>query len=393
MERIINSNIDTDLYKLTMGQAVFHNFPDLRVGYEFINRGKTEFPDRFDIDLQKRIEMMAEIKTQPSESHFLENGCGGVFTKDYLDWFANYQFNPDEVKISRENGGVSLHVDGLWERTIYWEVPLMAQVSELFFKETGQKASLDWEERCIKKALDLKEAGAKYADFGTRRRFSYQVHNRVVEILKQYGGEGFLGTSNIKLAMDHNLRPIGTFAHEWVMALSGIYGPELANKMALEIWAKEFNGKLATALTDTLTTDVFLQSFDGSVAETFKAFRQDSGSPEKWTEKIINKLHQLGIDPLTRTALYSDALTTERALEILRYNEGKIQTLFGIGTHFTNDVGVIPLNMVIKLLYVQMNGQRIGVCKFSDDLGKVSGDPQAIVETAKKLNLEVPRRR
>lgn len=392
MERIIHSNIDTDQYKLTMGQFVHHNFPNLQVGYEFINRGKTQFPDNFDLKLQEQIEMMADLKLLPTERLFLEKGCNGVFAHDYLDWFSQYQFNPNEVTISRENGSLALHIDGPWDRTIYWEVPLMALISELYFKEMGQQPAADWEQKTIDKALFLRSIGASIIDFGSRRRFSEQVHNRVVEIFKKYGGKSFLGTSNLALALKHDLTPMGTSAHELFMAMAGLYGPENANKMVLDLWTKEYNGKLATALTDTFTTDIFLRDFKGQRTEVFKGLRQDSGSPEAWTDKVIAHLVKLGIDPLTRTALYSDSLNPQRVLEIMEYSRNRIKTLFGIGTNLTNDVGAKPLNMVIKLLYIMENNQRKGLCKISDDPGKISGDPEVIANWPKRLGLEINKK-
>jgi nicotinate phosphoribosyltransferase len=191
--------------------------------------------------------------------------------------------------------------------------------------------------------------------------------------------------------MEHKIPVKGTFAHELVMAMAGIFGPEIANPATLSLWNKEYQGKLPVALTDTLTTEVFLQTFKGRAAEDYKTLRQDSGSPERWTDMVIDHFKQIGIDPLTRTALYSDGLDIQRVLEILRYNEGKINSAFGIGTNLTNDVGVRPLNMVIKLHFIVLeNGQRVGVCKLSDDLGKISGDTQAIKDTLRVLGLTLP---
>lgn len=192
--------------------------------------------------------------------------------------------------------------------------------------------------------------------------------------------------------MKHGVTPRGTNAHELPMALAGLFGPENANNMVLKLWNKEFNGKLATALTDTFTTDVFLKTFDSQLAEIFKTLRQDSGSPEEWTDKVIAHLAHLGINPLTRTALYSDSLNPQRVFDIMEYTRNRIKALFGIGTNLTNDVGVKPLNMAIKLLYIIMaDGQRKGLCKISDDPGKISGDKMAILEWPKKLDLEFGR--
>lgn len=388
-EAIIKSNIDTDNYKLTMGQLVFHGFPNLKVGYEFINRGKTEFPDQFDINLQRQVEMMSEVKLQPEEKKFLLTSSSGTLTQDFVEWFSKYQFNPDEVTIRREDGGLQINIDGLWGRTIYWEVPLMAVISELYFKETNQLPTIDWREEARKKAQFLESIGAPFAEFGTRRRYSYTVHKEVLQILKENAPTSLVGTSNLQLAMELGLTPVGTFAHELVMGIAGIFGPENANRIVMELWAKEFGGKLSTALTDTFTTEVFLRSYNGQSAEIFKTLRQDSGSPEKWTDLILAHLNSLGIDPLTRTALYSDSLDVKRVLEIIEYNKNRIKALFGIGTNLTNDVGAKPLNMVIKLLYIMLEGKRVDVCKISDDPGKISGGPEAVQNWPRILGVPI----
>lgn len=387
MERIINSLIDTDLYKLTMGQAVFHNYPHIGAGYEFINRGKTEFPDQFDKKLQDQVEQMAGVELQSQEKRFLNDKCNGIFTPDYLDWFENYHLNPGEVKIKREKGSLSIDIEGPWQRTIYWEVPLMAAISELYFQQTGQGPVLGWEEKALQKALIFKEAKALFAEFGTRRRYSKAVHQRVLEILQGSAGKSLIGTSNVEMALKFGLTPVGTFAHELVMAMAGIYGVELANIMTLKLWNKEYQGKLATALTDTYTTGTFLKDFSREFTEVFKTLRQDSGNPNEWTDNVVRHLFQLGINPLTRTALYSDALDIYGVLDILKYNCNKINSIFGIGTNLTNDVGVAPLNMVIKLHHVNIGGKLIGVCKLSDNPGKVSGNPEVVSRTVESLAL------
>lgn len=388
MERIIETKLDTDLYKLTMGQAVWHNFPGVGAGFSFINRGKTQFPGGFADKIQDQVEQMAYLKSTPEERAFLEKRCP-YLTSGYLDWFESYRFDPREVSVKQEEGALSVDIYGPWHRTIFWEVPLLAIISELYFKETGQVSQKGWEERCRQKARLLAEAEARYADFGTRRRFSHAVHERVVEILKQYGGRSFLGTSNVELAMRYDLLPIGTFAHEWVMGMAGILGVEYANQMAMEYWFKEFGGKLATALTDTFTTDVFLRAYTREKARMFPTLRQDSGSPERWTDLVVDHIKSLGLNPLDFTALYSDSLNPQRVLEIMDYSRGRIKTLFGIGTNFTNDVGPKPLNMVIKMFYLTRPDifGTIPVVKLSDDLGKISGDKRVVRGIMDRLEL------
>ena len=285
-ERIINTPIDTDLYKLTMGQAVLHNHPQVEAGYKFINRGETAFPAGFGYQLEEQVEMMAGLQLDKEQIEFLKQSCP-YLSSDYLQWLRDYHFDPREVSVRQVGGRLDINIDGPWSRTIYWEVPLMATISELYFKNTRQSPDENWQQRCQTKAETFRKEGVKYTDFGTRRRFSHQVHEDVVDILKRNAGPEFLGTSNVELAMRFNLKPVGTYAHEWVMGQAGIYGVEKANRVAMELWQNEFDGRLSTALTDTFTTEVFLRSYNRERALNFRTLRQDSGSPEKWTDQVV----------------------------------------------------------------------------------------------------------
>ena len=386
---IITSSLDTDMYKLTMGQAVLGRYKDVNVGYGFINRGKTEFPDNFDKDLQKQLELISKVKLKDHERKFLAEGCNDVFKNDYLDWFSQYQFNPDEVFITRQDAGLDITVEGPWSRTIYWEVPLMAIISETFFEKTGQTPNPKWIEKTQEKGKELQLAGAKFVDMGTRRRFSYFVQDKAVEALKKSAGSSLLGTSNLHFAQKHKLTPVGTMAHEWIMAHSAMFGFPRANETAIQAWLEEYQGKLAVALTDTFTTDIFLRDFGRDMAQKFVGLRQDSGNPKEIADKFINFYKSHGIDPMTKKALFSDSLNVEKVLDILKHCEGKINSVFGIGTNFTNDVGVKPLNMVIKLMYLQslQDKYKINTCKFSDDPGKTSGATDAVQRAQVELGL------
>lgn len=390
-ERVINTLIDTDLYKLTMGQAVLHNHPQVEAGYKFINRGETMFPAGFGYQLEEQVEMMAGLQLDREQIEFLKRSCP-YLSADYLKWLRDYRFDPSEVSIRQVGGRLDINIDGPWSRTIYWEVPLMATISELYFKNMGQVPDDKWRERCQTKAETFRREGIKYTDFGTRRRFSHQVHEGVVNILKNNGGLGFLGTSNVEMSMRFNLKPVGTYAHEWVMGQAGIYGVEEANKKAMELWQNEFDGRLSTALTDTFTTEVFLRSYDKERALKFKTLRQDSGLPEKWTDQVVFHLRSnLNLESTEFSALYSDSLSPDRVLEINNYAKGKIRALFGIGTNLTNDVGVKPLNMVIKMFYIskpEAVKERVSVAKLSDDRGKTSGVVEMAEEYRQKLAIK-----
>lgn len=392
MERLINSLLDTDLYKITMGQAVYRQYDNYDVGYQFINRANTPFPDGFKNKLEDQINQLAELRVNQDETDYLRQRCGHYLKRGYLDWFANYQFNPDEVKVSQTGGELKVDIEGPWYRTIYWEVPLMALVSELYFSETSQMPIAGWERRAQEKAKTLLDHSVRFADFGTRRRFSHGVQEQVVNILKQNAGRSFIGTSNVDLARRHDLSPVGTFAHEWVMAHAGIFGNKSANKRALEAWKNEYHGNLGIALSDTFTTDTFLKDFSEESSKLYDGARQDSGSPTEWVDKLIRHYQSFTpmIDPLSKTAVFSDGLNIDKVLEIENYCQGRIKTLYGIGTNLTNDVGVTPLNMVVKLRYIKPAGadQKTWVCKISDDPSKASGDPQAIAAAKFDFNIK-----
>lgn len=375
---------DTDLYKITTGQAIFHAYPRVEVEYELINRAKTVFPKGFAKELQESVEQMAKLALSAEEREFLQKRCGHYLKPTYLDWLSGYRFNPVEVSITQEGGELGVVISGPWYRTVFWEVPLMAVISELYFQMTGQNSCEDWVRRAEQKGKIFREAGAQIIDFGTRRRFSFKVQEEVIQALIRTAGKtsegGVLkGTSNPYLGMKHGLTPIGTFPHEWIMVHAALFGYRMATSMALQVWVREFEGQLGIALSDTFGTDEFLRSFTAFYANLFSGVRQDSGDPVEIMEKVIRHYQSLFIDPTTKTFVASDSLNTEKVLRILAYCQNRIRCLFGIGTYLTNDVGVIPLNFVIKLFRVILaDGLVIPVVKLSDDKGKVSGDPRAI---------------
>jgi nicotinate phosphoribosyltransferase len=384
MGGIIHSILDTDLYKLTMGQAVLHRYDPLEVEYTFINRGQTKFPKHFAEALTDQVKHMAGLKLHPGEADYLNSSVFYYLKKGYVEWLSGYRFNPDEVLITQEDGDLGIKIRGPWYRTIYWEVPLLATISELYYNMMGILPDNQWRDRAIKKAKIFNELNVKIAEFGTRRRYSRRVQEQVVGFLRQYAcpsinGGVLNGTSNVDLAYRYRLTPIGTYAHEWVMAHSAMFGTRMANTMAMDAWEREFDASLGIALTDTYTTDGFLESFSAHYAKLFDGVRQDSGDPLIFADKIIEHYQRHRINPLHKTIVFSDALNTAKAVEINNYCRGKIPCSFGIGTHLTNDVGVTPLNMVIKLSAVTLsNGRHLNVVKLSDDKGKITGDPKAV---------------
>ena len=380
---IINYITDNDLYKFTMQYAVVSLFPLSKVRYKFINRGADNFPEGFAARLQDEVNAMSTLKLTEEEYKFMAQKCY-YLPPSYLDFLAAYRFDPNEVKISQQGGHLEIGIEGYWYKTILWEVPLMAIISELYFKMTGQPGNPADQNAAVtaQKAELYQKLGIKVADFGTRRRFSFDNHDRVVGVLNDYR-DTFVGTSNVYLAMKYDTVPIGTHAHEWFMFHAAKFGYKIANKLALENWVKTYRGDLGIALSDTFTTEVFFQDFDTLYAKLFDGVRHDSGSPLEFADKTIAHYKKLRINPLSKTIVFSDALNPDMVKQIVDYCKGRIGMSFGIGTNFTNDVGVKPLNMVIKIDTVLENGKWTKVVKLSDNPIKHTGGAEA-VELAKK---------
>lgn len=386
---IIKSILDTDLYKLTMQMAVIKKFPRAQAQFEFINRGKTEFPEGFGDALRKEIKMMEDLSMTSEEREFLERKCY-FLDPTYLDFLYGYRYDSSEVGIIQKGSNLEIVIEGYWYRTILWEVPLMAIISELYFKMVGEHPwdTVSRQQNNSKKMQTFRMNGIHYADMGTRRRFSYDVHREVVDQMAggtMSGNSNFVGTSNVHLAHLRNITPIGTQAHEWFMFHAAKYGYKMANKLAMEHWSDVFRGDLGIALSDTLTTEIFFHAFDTKFAKLYDGVRHDSGDPFDFTDKVIEHYKKMRIDPKSKVIIFSDGLNPEKAVEIKDYCRGKIMCSFGIGTNFSNDVGVKPLNMVIKMTAAKPEGSEwLPTVKLSDSPGKYTGDLDAI-ETAKRV--------
>ncbi|MFV0506778.1 MAG: nicotinate phosphoribosyltransferase [Bacteroidales bacterium] len=376
---IITSFLDNDLYKFTTMHAIVKKFPAAWVRYEFINRGNTKFPKGFADKLRSEVMSMKELYLTEAEEAFITKRCY-FFPQNFIDTLRNFKYEPKEVHITQNNGDLKVHIEGLWYRTVLWEVPLMAIISELYFKETNQHSDDSWQERTTDKAKRLSRIGVKFSEFGTRRRFSGEIHNKVVKLLQAHSNGSFTGTSNVLFAMNHNTGIIGTHPHEWFMYHGAHFGYRIANEMALENWSDVYQGALGIALTDTYTSANFFQQFKLKHAKLFDGVRWDSGDPIAFTNNVIEHYKSLRIDPKTKTIVYSDSLNMETVEQIENHAQGKIRTAYGIGTHFTNDVGATPLNIVIKLFQVRPRDYDtpISAIKLSDVSGKHSGDQDEI---------------
>ena len=383
---MIGSILDNDFYKFTMQYAVVKLFPRARAKYQFINRGKHQFPPGFAAALRKAIDALAHLQLTKAEKEYFASTCPYI-DPTYFDFLQGYRYDPEEVEIKQTGGDLEVSVQGYWYRTILWEVPIMSLICELYYQLTGQQRQSD--EVVVATAREKIEKyhalGVTIAEFGTRRRHSYDVHQLVVGALQQYGQQTFIGTSNVHLAMLYQTKPIGTHAHEWFMFHAAKYGFKMANLLGMEHWSDVFRGDLGIALSDTYTTDVFFAQFDKKLSKLFDGVRHDSGDPLVFADKTIRHYTQKGIDPRSKTIIFSDGLNYDKVVRIAKYCAGRIGISFGIGTNFTNDVGLPPLNIVVKMTEAfPEEAHWDPVIKLSDDPGKHTGNTET-VELAKQI--------
>jgi len=385
---IIKHFTDNDLYKFSVMLAIQKLYPWSYVRYEFINRGGTKFPEGFAEKLKMEVDHMAKLKMTKAEKKYIEKRCY-FFDPAFIDFLEGYQYDPEEVHITQEGGDLKIHIEGYWYRTVLWEVPLMAIISELYFIMTGAVPK-DIDKKAKEKALGLAALEADYSDFGTRRRFSFDVQDKVVGTLKENSGDYFKGTSNVFLAMKYDTTPIGTMPHEWFMFHGAIFGYRAANMKALEAWVDVFQGSLGITLTDTYTTDSFFNSFSLKQAKLFDGVRHDSGDPLEFTDKAIRFYEASRIDPVSKTLVFSDSLNLDAVKKIKEHVAGRAHDTYGIGTYFSNDVGAKPLNIVIKLSEIKASKKLpfLHAVKLSDVSGKHTGNEKEIALSKLTLGID-----
>ncbi len=369
---MIQSLLDTDLYKFTMMQVLLHHFPGAQVEYRF--RCRTEGVDlrpQLD-DIRREIEGLCALRFGDDELAYLR---GLRFMKsDFVDFLALFQFNQKYLRIGAGEGagGIDITIRGPWLHTILYEIPVLAIVSEVYFRRTQPRPDLEEGRRRLKAKIDLvrtvePELDFKISDFGTRRRFSLAWQEEVLQAFKREVPQYFAGTSNVWFAMRNNLTPLGTMAHEYMQACQAL-GPRLRDSQifAFDKWAQEYRGDLGIALSDTYGFDAFLRDFDMYFCKLFDGARHDSGDPFDWGEKMIAHYRRNRVDPRSKTLIFSDQLSVPLAISIARRFHDRARTAFGIGTNLTNDLGYEPINIVIKM--TECNGQP--VAKVSDSPGK-----------------------
>ena len=381
-EPIITSLLDNDLYKFTMLQAMLHQFPQTHGVYRFRcrNNEDTLYP-LADIKeaLEKQLDSLCELRFLEDELEYLR---GLRFMRsDFVDYLELFKLKRRFITVSIDNKGrLCIDIEGPMIQAMFFEVFVLAIVNELYFRALSNASVIEEGQRRLDEKVALLHQyaieQAKYdnhtpplivADFGTRRRFSKVWQAHVVETLHNAEPKIVSGTSNVYLAKKLGMTPIGTMAHEFMQAFQALdVRLRDSQKAALEAWVHEYRGDLGIALTDVVGMDAFLRDFDLYFAKLFDGLRHDSGDPYIWGDKAIAHYKKLKIDPRTKILTFSDGLDLNKAWDLHQYFKGQIRTSFGIGTNLTNDMGITPINIVLKL--VECNGQP--VAKLSDSPGK-----------------------
>jgi nicotinate phosphoribosyltransferase len=381
---IIQSLLDTDLYKFTMWQAMLHRHPQTQAEYTFVCRNQPEYP-LADLlpEVNRELDALCRLRFTPGELDYLK---GLRFIKsDFVDFLRIFSFQREFIAASAEGGQLRIRARGPQVHVMAFEIFVLALVNELYFRRFDAKAALaQGRARLAEKIETLQRFGAEPGgrhpfelfDFGVRRRYARDWQREVVAALAASLPRFFKGTSNVLLAKDLGLVPIGTMAHEYLQTYQAL-GVRLRDfqRAALEDWVQEYRGDLGIALTDVVGMDAFLADFDLYFAKLFDGLRHDSGDPIAWGEKALAHYATLRIDAHTKRLVFSDGLDIAAALRIYRHFSDRTQLGFGIGTHLSNDMGLAPLNIVMKL--TAANGQP--VAKLSDSPGKTLCDDQTFL--------------
>lgn len=376
LNRIINSLLETDLYKFSMGQAIYHQYPSYKTTWTFKCRNKdVHFTEEMVQEIKDQIKAYCELEFTEEELAYLDNikWIKGSYIDFLRIW--NPVYNDFEITTDAECG-LSIETKGTWVNTSMYEIPTLAIVNEVYFRMAYDYDVLfESFKRKLNEKVNWLVSGeyklGAFSEFGLRRRLSGQAQDLAVKALKEatLNGSNFVGTSNVFLAKKYNLMPVGTMAHEWIMCIGQgeqKHNPAYSNWYALDAWVKEYGVLNGTALTDAVTTDCFLKDFQLTYATLFSGVRHDSGDPYVWGDKMIAHYESLGIDPKTKTLLFSDSLNFEKADAILKYFQGRAKIAFGIGTYIANDTDENALNIVMKT--TMCNG--MDIAKISDVEGK-----------------------
>lgn len=379
LHQIITSLLETDMYKFSMGQAIYHQFSDYKTTWSFKCRNKdVKFTDEMVAEIKEQIQAYCKLRFTEDELQYLDSIKW--IRGSYVDFLRLWSPRYEDFTITNDGAcGLSIEVEGTWLNTSMYEIPTLAIVNEVYFRMAYDYNDLldSFKERLDIKFENLKSGhwyAGTFSEFGLRRRLSAEAQELVVEKFSHlndtlHSASRFIGTSNVYLAKKFGLTPVGTMAHEWIMCVgqgNHKHNPAYSNWYALDAWIKEYGVLNGIALTDTITTDCFLRDFQLTYATLFSGVRHDSGDPYVWGEKMLEQYRKFGIDTKTKTLLFSDSLDFERADKLYRYFCKDINVAFGIGTYLSNDTKVSALNIVMKV--TRCNG--MDVAKISDVEGK-----------------------
>lgn len=376
MERVIKSLLETDAYKFSMGQAIYHQFSDYKTTWSFKCRNTdVVFTAEMVEEIKNQIKLYCDLRFTEDELEYLH---GIKWIKgSYVDFLRLWKPRFEDFEIGTDaECGLTIETKGTWLNTSMYEIPTLAIVNEVYYRMKYDYNQLieSFKERLNKKVASLTDKTfdiSAFSEFGTRRRLSSEAQELAIDLFMKsdLGNSKFVGTSNVYLAKQFGITPIGTMAHEWIMCVgqgNHKHNPAYSNWYALDAWVKEYGVLNGTALTDAITTECFLRDFQLTYSTLFSGVRHDSGDPIEWGETMIKHYEELGIDPATKTLLFSDSLDFEKATKINNHFKGRVKTAFGIGTFIANDTCVPPLNIVMKT--TACNG--MDVAKISDVDGK-----------------------
>lgn len=386
--KVLQSMIENDLYKFSMSYYYQRTTPEAIGTFTFTDRNKLKYTPEFVEELRKSFELLSKLKLTHDEFTWCLKNIYFI-PRLYFEWLSGFHFDPSVIKIWLDEES-HLHIEAtdlIYKVTLY-EIPILCTVSELYYKFYGDGSEPDWnyiDRQLEKKVAMSNENGIRFANFGMRRRYSHQVEDHVTEYLTR-NAKYFIGSSTVYFAMKYqsirpDLKPIGTMAHELMMATAAFMGPKEANYYVMRKWSEIYGGAMGTMLPDCFTTEVFLRNFSMDMAKLYDGVRHDSGDPFEFGDRIIEKYNSYHINPMTKSIVFSDALDFDRALAIQNYFKDRINVSFGIGTNLTNDVeDSRPLNIVMKLKTFQVNSrQQVYRCvKLSDVPGKELGDPDEV---------------
>jgi nicotinate phosphoribosyltransferase len=389
---IVTSLLDTDLYKFSMMQVVLHHYPAAQVEYKFKCRNPGVNLVPYIQEIRDELKGLCSLRFTLEELDYLRTWR--FIKSDFVDFLGLFQLNDKYVEIYPAQDGpgeIEIRIRGPWLHTILFEVPLLAIINEVYFRNTQPALDLSEGRRRLREKISLLRdtegyEGCRIADYGTRRRFSRQWHQEVVTTLREGLGPQLAGTSNVWLAWKLGLTPLGTLAHEYLQAHQAL-GPRLRDSQvaALETWAREYRGDLGIALSDVYGLSAFLRDFDMYFCKLFDGTRHDSGDPFAWGERVLAHYRANRVDPRSKVLVFSDGLDIPKVMRLYEHFHGRCLLAFGVGTNLTNDVGPEALQIVIKM--IRCNGQP--VAKISDTPGKNMCDDSAYVAYLRQV-FEIP---